>query len=345
METLSVNTRDYDKAFPAFGPPISIGEYTLNEERKVTLGRAEARYLYAALVGGSALRLDLSAGFETFRKKPDGEKLNALLAWICTQSPPGGHLKRCLHEADFVSWRGMLTKIAATPFSMDDDWMFEARKVHDVIFLLERETEAQGLKKGLMTPREHLMTYWGFKFEQYATIAELGGQPSTAEPVSQLDEFGVVVKSQLQTVDGPLQLVYSGEVDCIDSAGTLLELKTQRQALTGGFWRYKSLKWWIQSFLLGVRTIVVGFRDDAGYVNKVDTVAVNDLPKQGQWRGNVCFNFLGHVMAKVKFIGEANDQYKYIQKRKVLCGLKVGVEAAGTAGRPDAVDEADLKNV
>uniref|UniRef100_A0A183FBF0 Decapping nuclease n=1 Tax=Heligmosomoides polygyrus TaxID=6339 RepID=A0A183FBF0_HELPZ len=55
---------------------------------------------------------------------------------------------------------------------------------------------------------------------------------------------------------------------CSFPDGDLIELKTQRRALEGTFWKQKSMKWWLQSFLLGIRDIVVGYRDDDGIVNK-----------------------------------------------------------------------------
>ncbi|CAJ0949170.1 unnamed protein product, partial [Mesorhabditis belari] len=306
MEQIGVSPKSYDAQFPSFACPTPIGEYTINEERKIEIGRAKARYLYSRLIDEKGLRLDLSDGFATFQPKDSDQKLNALLAWICTQSPSGGRLKQCLHETDFVCWRGLLTKISATPFSQNDDWSFIARKAKGVIFLLEQETEAQALRKAKMSPRDHLMTYWGFKFEQYTSTRDIDGVPSTSEPVTQNEEFGVVVKTKLSTPNGPIRLVYSGEVDCIDENGDLVELKTQRQALEGGFWRQKSMKWWLQSFLLGIKQIVVGFRDDEGYVHRIQVspVVVNDLPRKGQWQGNICFNFLATVLGKVKTLLE-----------------------------------------
>lgn len=46
-------------------------------------------------------------------------------------------------------------------------------------------------------------------------------------------------------------------------------MKTQREELNQGFFRNKSLKWWLQSFFVGINNIVVGFRDDNGIVFKV----------------------------------------------------------------------------
>ncbi|KIH42357.1 RAI1 like protein, partial [Ancylostoma duodenale] len=245
-----------------------------------------------------------------------------------------------LHEADFLCWRGLLTRIAATPFCPRDSWEFAAARIGDVIFLCERETEETRQRKLSMSQRDKMMTYWGFKFEQYMTVAEKDGLPKVDEVVTCREEFAVVVRSTLAATAGkPLKLVYSGEVDAINkgikdflrpfsvkvlvfhfssSDGDLVELKTQRNALEGFFWKQKSLKWWLQSFLLGVRDIIVGYRDDDGFVKKVckynvplwrsclhqsnfkvGSMHTDDLCKRGEWSGNICMNLLSTVLTSV----------------------------------------------
>ncbi|VDP58357.1 unnamed protein product [Heligmosomoides polygyrus] len=79
-----------------------------------------------------------------------------------------------MHEADFVCWRGLLTRIAATPFCPKDPWEFAAARIGGVIFLCEKETEEAKQRKLSMSQREKMMSYWGFKFEQHMTIEEQG---------------------------------------------------------------------------------------------------------------------------------------------------------------------------
>ena len=44
--------------------------------------------------------------------------------------------------------------------------------------------------------------------------------------------------------------------------------------------RYKLLKWWAQSFLIGISKIVCGFRDDDGIVRQIREFHTSELPKQ-----------------------------------------------------------------
>ena len=46
--------------------------------------------------------------------------------------------------------------------------------------------------------------------------------------------------------------------------------------------RYKLMKFWAQSFLVGVPRIVCGFRDDEGLVKSLQTFKTTDIPNETQ---------------------------------------------------------------
>lgn len=59
----------------------------------------------------------------------------------------------------------------------------------------------------------------------------------------------------------------------------------------------KLLKFWAQSFLLGVPKIIVGFRDPNGIVHRLEELETSSIPGKvkkvgrGSWDGNICINF------------------------------------------------------
>jgi hypothetical protein len=61
-----------------------------------------------------------------------------------------------------------------------------------------------------------------------------------------------------------------------------VELKTQRmidsERAMNSFQRYKLLRWWIQSFIVGVPTIYVGMRNDQGLLLATKAYRTKDLP-------------------------------------------------------------------
>ena len=85
-------------------------------------------------------------------------------------------------------------------------------------------------------------------------------------------------------------VVYGGEVDCVvtnkDGKQNYIELKTSRllqyARQIANFKQFKLIKWWAQSYLIGIPDIVCGFRDDNGIVHKLQNYKVHDIPKTCQ---------------------------------------------------------------
>lgn len=46
--------------------------------------------------------------------------------------------------------------------------------------------------------------------------------------------------------------------------------------------RYKLMKWWAQSFLVGIPKIVCGFRDDDGIITNLQNFRTVDIPRESQ---------------------------------------------------------------
>lgn len=120
------------------------------------------------------------------------------------------------------------------------------------------------------------------------------------------EEYAVVCRNdlltdtRLQPERRSLRLLYSGEVDCLDKYGNMVELKTQNGALHDGFWKSaKSLKWWLQSSLVNVGTIVVGHRDRDGIVRSLSTVAMQDMPQRATWNPRACFDFTSTILTHI----------------------------------------------
>ncbi|KAK3278955.1 hypothetical protein CYMTET_13139, partial [Cymbomonas tetramitiformis] len=109
---------------------------------------------------------------------------------------------------------------------------------------------------------------------------------------------------------GEHHLVIGGEVDCAEALrggklGHYMELKTTRLMDTAPqimrFERDKLIKWWAQSFPVGVLKILVGFRDDHGQVKKVQVMDTLKLPKHvaGKshgWDANGALGFLDRAL-------------------------------------------------
>jgi RAT1-interacting protein len=73
-----------------------------------------------------------------------------------------------------------------------------------------------------------------------------------------------------------------------------VEVRDERTMLA---FERKLMKFWIQSFLLGVPKIIVGFRDQNGFLMRVEEMETAAIPGtvkrrgKGTWDGNMCINF------------------------------------------------------
>ncbi len=70
---------------------------------------------------------------------------------------------------NFVTWRGMITKMMVSPYNKTEPWQFAATRHRGTIYLSEVETEEAKEASAKQTPRMELMCYWGLKFEDYLT--------------------------------------------------------------------------------------------------------------------------------------------------------------------------------
>lgn len=158
----------------------------------------------------------------------------------------------------------------------------------------------------------------GYKFESLATLPRPWGEVSRDE-IEGRDDNIVSNKAQycsvVRTGVGSTLLCLGGEVDAVWDAKPQhpdgkqaihwVELKTSADIQSERdleFFEKKLLKFWIQSFLLGVPTIVVGFRSRHGRLVRVEEIATEGIPgtvrqraqqaqKRPPWDGDTCINF------------------------------------------------------
>ncbi|KAL8728537.1 MAG: hypothetical protein Q9181_005315, partial [Wetmoreana brouardii] len=88
-----------------------IAYFSYDENHDFHLDERSLRYYYTPWIGA-----DLSKGFDTFQQLDDtnDDHLDSLLETIIDLERRTG--SKC--QADVITWRGMMTKIMATPFDM-----------------------------------------------------------------------------------------------------------------------------------------------------------------------------------------------------------------------------------
>ncbi|TQV92144.1 hypothetical protein V2A60_004443 [Cordyceps javanica] len=290
--------------------PKEIACFSYNENHEFSIGDSSMKWYYTPQLGA-----DLSRGFDTFQKLDDSkdEHLDSLLTTIVSHEKETG--KRI--DAHFVTWRGMMTKIMATPFDNQDGFEMNATLYQDCIFIEEnnaykvasRRNEGQNRRRH--GPPLEVMQFWGYKFETLATMPAPWGDTERAlienresEVVNNKAQYCSVVRTGI----GKAILCLGGEVDAIwdskpaqkGSPINWVELKTSAEIRGPGdvenFHR-KLMKYWIQSFLLGVPKIIVGFRSRDGILLDVQEIETQRIPEtvngkpNPSWNADMCVNF------------------------------------------------------
>ncbi|KAF7312470.1 RAI1 domain-containing protein [Mycena indigotica] len=208
-----------------------------------------------------------------------------------------------------VGWRGVLTRILTAPYEEREGWDLNVMCVQGVLYLEEHRSEEMMREKNDLAPRQRLQTYYGYAFESYCTSdspnrtnvpQRPGDPPGWGGDVDTNVQWCSVVRTKL----GDTRLVIGGEVDCVrgkftGKTDTFIELKTSmtiRGAQDEARFEKKLLKFYMQSFLLGVPEIIVGFRTPSGEVVSTQPFKTVEIPrmvrgKPHAWDPTRCFQW------------------------------------------------------
>jgi RAT1-interacting protein len=234
---------------------------------------------------------DLGAGFDANQSHRDDEPKNCGINPIL-HSLADNSVK--LDDVHFVSFRNNFNKILNTAMSTTDSWCFACTRIGGVIFLDVREA---GPRQTTYFSRRG--AYCGRKFEEMCVMRN-GSDV----------EYCTVVSSRL----GRHKIILAAELDCRDDRGTLLELKTSQipKGPNGftNFNRNKLSKWWVQSFLVGVPSIVCGFMKD-GTLERIQHYETMQLPKisGGQFDYRIMLQFTDNFLTWLQASVLENRQY------------------------------------
>ncbi|KAJ2000249.1 decapping endonuclease targeting mRNA, partial [Coemansia thaxteri] len=304
--------------------PQELLSFSYDEHRKVCLDNREIKYYYRPNLSPAPCLFD-GVEKQIRRDHTANEHIDGLLTALAhlhqkapnQPNPPA-------HKADFVMYRGMLTRIFTTPYNTRDSWAMNATRVGSTIYIEDNVTSERIAERAGSSGTHQKLMYSGYKFE---TLCVLDQPPEQLERGGLLDSalssrLDAVVDtnreycSVFRTRLGNHSIVSGAEVDCIDHEKPLSapnrsyrELKTSavldNPHKVDSFERHKLLKFWAQSFIAGIPTVTVGFRDYNGMLCSIEDFRTQDIPrlvknKQGMWQANVCMCFADQVLQLIK---------------------------------------------
>ncbi|KAM4696968.1 decapping and exoribonuclease protein [Rhinophrynus dorsalis] len=314
----------YQGAFPFYRLPSEVGHFSLDEKRNYHGDARRLRYFCppkGADGRRASLDWDVMDGYETHYVRKDEEEKEGLLhilTWLKENRRKLGGSKRPV-ERDFVTWRGHLTKILCTPYENQEGWQLAVSLFRGTLYISERETAEARKKREERSNQMDRLLYSGFKFESYMCSDSPESLPSSSEVVNTNEAFCSVLLARLASHS----LLISGEVDCTNPSAPsavppscYVELKTSGQIRNPhqqrSFNRYKLIKWWSQSFLLGIPLIVAGFRSPEGRIVSLENYRTSDIPRlvrddRNSWDPAVCMNFCNAFLSYVKRVVTKDD--------------------------------------
>ncbi|KAI9641210.1 decapping endonuclease targeting mRNA [Ciborinia camelliae] len=310
---LSQFERTRDAGNAAITRPQEIAHFSYDDHHEFHLNDSSIRWYYPPDIG-----TDLNRGFDTFRKHDDSkdEHLESLLRALMEREK----VTNVKTEADIVTWRGMMTK-------EDHHYKVQSRARQDA-----RQQPRPGRPSG------DAMSFWGYKFETLCLMPTPWPETSRDyienrdnEVVNNHAQYCSVVKTKI----GSNSIVIGGEVDGIykgskseDGKSTeWVELKTTMTPRNRGDeqnFEKKLLKFWLQSFLLGVPHIIVGKRSPDGILQSIERINTAQIPGMvknrgnNSWDGDMCINFADRFLEFLKATVVGDGVWKIRRREKSM---------------------------
>ncbi|KAI9202292.1 RAI1 like PD-XK nuclease-domain-containing protein [Polychytrium aggregatum] len=284
--------------------PMEIGFFSFDHQRQIHFFSDQILKWYRP----PALDQSLLAGYpDLYAPREDiDEHLDGLVTFMQALNQKQTEKSLEPFTPNFCTWRGLMTKIMCTPYA-NEPWELGLTLFEGTIYIEEHKFPS---KYSNMSPEEdRRMTYMGYKFESISTAdvppSELDPSSDSTEPklINTNEQFCSVCKTKL----GDLSLIIGGEVDCqtegardpANPSANYIELKTNKvfkhERQQFNFEKFKLLRIWAQSFLLGIPKVVLGFRTEEGILSHLETMNTLEIPRKVRekhlWDPNVCLGF------------------------------------------------------
>ncbi|KAJ3935618.1 MAG: RAI1-domain-containing protein [Lentinula lateritia] len=239
----------------------------------------------------------LGYGYEHWIRRPEERSRVDSLLKAVDRVTEGQHKKMNLAEVGVVAWRGVVTRLLTAPYEDREGWEMNVMLINGTLYLEEHRTESQIMEKNNIKPQHRKMMYYGYAFESYCTTEHskpaASNQSDGSSHNSDVSGWGGHVDTNIQwcsvvrTKLGDTKFIIGGEVDCSDgqykgTTDTFVELKTSmviRGAADEQKFERKLLKFYFQSFLLGVPKIIVGFRTPSGQLTTTQSFQTMQIPR------------------------------------------------------------------
>ncbi len=277
-----------------YARPLEVGGFSRIDGEQHFDKRALRRYV------APKMPASLATGYSDFVPKRDDKAA----AEACLLAAVERYAEQT-SRAHFVTYRNNLNKLLGTLHCPNDDWCIGLKRLADQRWLLRvRDTPRRRAQEDDQSDGQKLQSYFGYRFEALCTDHD--------GTIDANDEYVGLFNCKL----GSHRLAVAAEIDCVDDSGAYVELKTNKllasRRLVGTFERFKTFKFWVQSYLVGTPRVIVGFRDE-DELRKVQAFDTLELPGlAAAWRPQACLGFADAVLRWLRAALDAADGDAYV---------------------------------
>lgn len=235
-------------------------------------------------------KYDLKQGYSKFKKIPEEENVGDFKALLKAVTKHEQSLGAKI-DSNIITFRGILTKLLTLP-QLKEEMSLKVIS-YDGHIMIKNDDEFELNKRNKSSPNDYAKQceYSGYKFEKVVMLDNPWSACSRQQienrdkaTVNNYEQYMSVVKTSIDKV----KLLLAGEVDGIfdyyDEINNLshyIELKTNKLIENENQFKNfetKLFKTWAQTFLIGIKKIGFGFRDNNLLLRNIELFETDEIP-------------------------------------------------------------------
>ncbi|KAL7735505.1 hypothetical protein ACLKA6_010539 [Drosophila palustris] len=212
-------------------------------------------------------------------------------------------VKEKLHtllDHDFVCSRTVLELLMCAPYDDRNNWTIAASKYRNTIYMCHVQNNAFGVPR--FDHEQLKKAIWMKKLRQHCLTSGVNNDGQTKDYQQEKDSgqyYGVFS----MTITG-IRLLFDAPVLAERSSNLFnyVDLQMRLDTMNRNEWtifnRTDVLKWWVQSFLVGIQKIYLAYYDSKAIVHRIKPTMIRELYEEckNNWSANVCANFLARFL-------------------------------------------------
>ncbi|KAI5754243.1 hypothetical protein M8J77_007049 [Diaphorina citri] len=287
----------------------ACGSFSIDSDCLYHNDCSNLKYLYPPYLKSQTLDepFDLNQDYDKIVPKMSegASDLSNIMAWL------RGNPEKA--QVDFVTFRGTYSGIMIGSLVENKiDWRLGACRINNTIYLCQFDTELKkkNIQEQKADPQLVRSSQWGYKFEQFMLTEDPSVKPRCQGELNENKQFCVMFQAKLKH----FKLLYGAEMD-----GVISETKIEPDKLpgelknvefvelkTGKPYGLKMLKWWAQSYFVGIKNIICGEKD-GNEVKSLKQIYVDNILRT--------INFKGRKITESNCCNLVADILQFIQNR------------------------------